>query len=94
MQKTTTAEETLLAKKAFELFALEHGHKILAYHADNVVFAANAWREACKESMQGLTFAGVNAHHQNGIAERRIKELTELSQTHNCPMPTTGGGTP
>ena len=26
-------------------------------------------------------FAGVNAHHQNGIAERRIRELQELTRT-------------
>ena len=28
-----------------------------------------------------LTFAGVNAHHQNGVAERRIRELQELART-------------
>ena len=27
---------------------------------------------------QNLTFAGVNAHHQNGIAEQRIRELQEI----------------
>ena len=28
-----------------------------------------------------MTFAGVNAHHQNGMAERRIRELQELART-------------
>jgi hypothetical protein len=30
---------------------------------------------------QGLTFAGVNAHHQNGKAERRIRELQDMART-------------
>ena len=34
----------------------------------------------CKNKRQGLTFAGVNAHHQNGIAERRIRSLQELAR--------------
>ena len=28
-----------------------------------------------------MSYAGVNAHHQNGIAERRIRELQELART-------------
>jgi hypothetical protein len=51
------------------------------YHADNGIFRAHKWVNACHSSGQGLTFAGVNAHHQNGIAERRIRELQELART-------------
>jgi hypothetical protein len=29
---------------------------------------------------QRMTYAGVNAHHQNGVAERRIRELQELTR--------------
>ena len=29
----------------------------------------------CALKHQGLTFAGVNAHHQNGRAEQRIRLL-------------------
>ena len=39
------------------------------------------WVTACREKGQGLTFAGVNAHHQNGIAERKIQTLQELTRT-------------
>ena len=28
-----------------------------------------------------MTFAGVNAHHQNGIAERRIREVQDMART-------------
>jgi hypothetical protein len=81
LQKTATAEETLLGKEAFELHARERGVTILAYHADNGIFKAHKWVMACRGKGQSLTFAGVNAHHQNGIAERRIRILQELART-------------
>ena len=67
-------------KKAFEAFAHRHGVKIEAYHADNGIFKAYKWIDACKQDGQGMTFAAVNAHHQNGIAERRIRELQDLAR--------------
>jgi len=81
LQKTATAEETIEAKKAFERYAAERNVKIHAYHADNGIFKANKWVDECKNSGQQLTFAGVNAHHQNGIAERRIRELQGTART-------------
>ena len=38
------------------------------------------WIEECQRQNQNLTFAGVNAHHQNGIAKRRIRELQETAR--------------
>ena len=81
LQKTATAEETLQGKEAFELYARERGVTIQAYHADNGIFKAYKWVMACRGKGQSLTFAGVNAHHQNGIAERRIRILQELART-------------
>ena len=81
LQKTTSAEETLLGKEAFESYAADRGITIKAYHADNGIFRAHKWVNACKQKGQTLTFAGVNAHHQNGVAERRIRSLQELTQT-------------
>jgi len=52
-----------------------------AYHADNGIFRANKWVILCEANKQRLTFAGVNSHHQNGIAERRIREIQELART-------------
>lgn len=81
LQKTATADETLEGKTAFEKYALDRGVKVQNYHADNGIFRANKWVAACQSKGQGLTFAGVNAHHQNGIAERRIGELQGLART-------------
>jgi len=69
LQKSINAEETIIGKKAFENFCLTHGVHVKHYHADNGIFASNAWKEICKASNQGLSFASINAHHQNGIAK-------------------------
>jgi len=66
-------EETLLGKMAFEYFCARHGVKVQHYHADNGIFRAHKWVLDCQAKGQGLTFAGVNAHHQNGRAEARIR---------------------
>ena len=68
-------------KRAFETHLRTMGVKVQAYHADNGIFKAHGWVRACKEEKQNLTFAGVNAHHQNGYAERRIRELQELARS-------------
>jgi hypothetical protein len=51
------------------------------YHANNRRFVDNAWKNALLEENQEITYCGVNAHWKNGIAERRIKDLKEQSQT-------------
>ncbi|GFH52929.1 hypothetical protein CTEN210_09405 [Chaetoceros tenuissimus] len=81
LQKTANVEETLEAKLAFELYSEHRGVKIQAYHADNGVFRANKWIEACHKKSQKLTFAGVNAHHSNGLAEKRIRDLQDHART-------------
>ena len=81
LQKTADAEETVEAKIEFESFMQSIGVSVRAYHADNGIFRANKWVESCTKSNQRLTFAGVNAHHQNGVAEQRIRALQELVRT-------------
>jgi hypothetical protein len=66
------SDETIKAKRAFEQFAADHGVRILHYHCDNCRFKDNAFQQSCEEARQQLTFCGVNAHFQNGIAERAI----------------------
>ena len=81
LQKRITSAETVLAKQSFERFARDHGVKILHYHADNGRFADNGFIQACKDNNQGLTYCGVNAHFQNGVAEKRIRDLQEQART-------------
>ena len=72
----TSAIETLEAKAAYERLAETYGVTVRAYRGDNGRFAETAFKESCASLNQKLTFCGVGAHHQNGIAERAIKELT------------------
>ena len=74
-QKSTSAKYTLEAKESFERFSRQRGVWIRNYHADNGTFAANDWVRDYYTKGQGLTFASVNAHHQNGKAEVRIQHL-------------------
>jgi hypothetical protein len=79
LQKGATADVTIEGKIAFEQYAKEQGVKIQACHADNGIFRAHNWVMACRAEGQSLSFVGVNAHHQNGIAKRRIRTLQELA---------------
>ena len=81
LQNRLTSEETVMAKHAFESSASQRGVKILHYHADNGRFADNSFIADCKAQRQGLSFCGVNAHFQNGVAERRIRDLQEQART-------------
>ena len=81
LQRRLTSEETVQAKHAFERLSEQRGVKILHYHADNARFADNAFMNNCKTQGQGLSYCGVNAHFQNGIVERRIRDLQEQTRT-------------
>lgn len=81
LQQSTTSKETVEAKHAFEQHAKTFGVDILHYHADNGRFADNLWRDDVAKQGQKLTFSGVGAHHQNGRAEKRIRDLQDLART-------------
>jgi hypothetical protein len=67
-------------KLAFEAYSEAHGIEVKWYHADNGVCATQQWKEDCYQQWQLLTLAGVNTHHQNGKAERRIHSLQDLAR--------------
>ena len=81
VSQSTTAEETLEAKHAFEAFAADLNVTIKHYHADNGRFSEAAFMDAVQQAGQSISFCGVGAHHQNGVAERRIRDLTEHART-------------
>jgi hypothetical protein len=83
MQFSTAAEETVNAKKAFEAFAAKFGVTICHYHANNGRFAKNLWIKLVQEHrpQQTISFCGVGAHHQNGVAEKKIRDLQEAART-------------
>jgi hypothetical protein len=75
-QISLRAGETLLGKHALERFANQFGVQVQNYHADNHPFGSHKFREDCALQEQGLTFSGVGAHFQNGVAERGVQTIT------------------
>jgi Reverse transcriptase (RNA-dependent DNA polymerase)/GAG-pre-integrase domain len=81
LQQTTNASETLEAKHQFENYARSFGVNITHYHADNGRFIETVWRDDVRLKGQSISYSGVGAHHQNGIVEKRIRDLQDLSRT-------------
>ncbi len=75
LMRNLAPEETIFAKHAYEPFLTSIGVTAKAYQADSGRFADQGFRDDCNLSNQVITFCGVGSHHQNGIAERKIKEL-------------------
>ena len=74
-QEDNSSAELINAKIVFEQFALSCGVKIMHYHAENGRFADNAFIKDAQDHRQSISYCGVNAHHQNGKAEKRIRDL-------------------
>jgi hypothetical protein len=81
LQKTSSGEETLDAKMAFEGFAHSLNVQIQHYHADNRRFCENLWMNNVRKEGQTISFCSVNVHFQNGVAERRIRDLSDGART-------------
>jgi hypothetical protein len=75
------AEELVASKTEFEGWAARFNIKITNIRADNGVYSAKLFKDACDKQQQSLTFCGVGAHWQNGIAERFIGTITERAHT-------------
>ena len=78
---STSSQDTLDAKHAYERVAREHGVKVRGYHADNLRFNDSRFTGDCIRAGQRLSFCGVGTHHQNGVVERRIKDLSNGART-------------
>jgi len=80
-QMSTDATSTIEAKRAFERYAKSHRVTVRHYHADNGIFSSKAFIDEINQRGQTITFCAVNAHHQNGKAEKRIRDLQESART-------------
>jgi hypothetical protein len=79
MQPQLTLDGNVEAKHAFEAFARSQGVTIKHHHADSGRFADNAFLKDVRESRpsQSITYCAINAHVQNVIAEKRIRDRQE-----------------
>jgi hypothetical protein len=74
-----SAIATICAKQNFEKRALDHGVVIQSYLTDSGAFKANAFVDHIRNSGQRIQYCGTNAHHQNGVAERSIRTVSNMS---------------
>lgn len=81
LQRTLTSDETVKSKQAFERYCESRGVKVRHYHADNGRFADNGFINDVAKEGQSISYCGVNAHWQNGICEKRIRDLQEQTTT-------------
>jgi GAG-pre-integrase domain len=81
LQQTTNAMEALEAKRQFESYLRSHGVIVKHYHADNGRFIETTWVDDIKDRAQDMSYAGVGAHHQNGRAEKRIRDVQDLARS-------------
>jgi hypothetical protein len=81
LQRSTDGDDTLEAKREFERYARSCGVNVLAYHADNGRFVDSKWMNDMKNKDQSYSLCGVNAHHQNGRVEKRIRDLQDLGRS-------------
>ena len=81
LQEPITSAETVSSKRAFELKCRIYGIPILHYHYGNSRFADNAFKNSVRDNGQTVTYYGVNAHFQNGRAEKKIRDLREAELT-------------
>jgi transposase InsO family protein len=72
--------ETLQAKSKFEAFAKQSGVKVKHYHADNAPFSSKEFQDDLDANGQTMSFSGVGAHHQNGVAENAIRTVTRWAR--------------
>ena len=80
-QESTSADDTILAKRAYEAELRKYGKEVRHYHADNGTYAVAQYKAEIEDKKQSLTFCGVGSHHQNGRAENRIKVICEPARS-------------
>ena len=81
LHQAMTTQETIDTKHAFKCIAEQHAVRVRHYHCDNGRFADRAFMDDVCNAGQTITFCDVGAHHQNGVAERRIRDITESART-------------
>ena len=73
-------EDTILAKRAFQACARNHGVTIKNYHADNCRFADKQFLAAVEQDQQTISVCAAYAHFQNGKEEKRIRDLQDRTR--------------
>lgn len=80
-QASLSAPATIRSKHLFERTAMLGGVQILAYKGDNGIYRSQEFRSDLESLHQSIDFSAVGAHHQNGIAERAIRTISDCARS-------------
>ena len=81
-QVSLTSHETLVSKHKFEAAARDSGVIVQSYLSDNgKAFTDKEYVAELAAFKQVSHFAGVGAHHHNGVAERNIQTIMSMART-------------
>jgi hypothetical protein len=81
-QVSLNSHETMMAKSKFENQLREVGVIVQTYRSDNgAAFSSREYTEHLSAFKQVTSFAGVGAHHHNGVAERAIQTIMAMART-------------
>ena len=81
LQRGQTLIKSIEVKAAYKLMAATFGIRVKKFHTDNGIFAEEGFKRDVSDNNQTISYCGVRAHFQNGIAEASIKQVTEKSRT-------------
>ena len=90
-QVSLKSGETIKGKHRFQSWAKRKGVILRHFRADNHPFNSKEFQDDFALFDQDITFSGVGAHHQNGVAERAIQTVTYwarammMHQLHHWP---------
>ena len=79
-QTSTRSNQEVEAKHKFETFSKSYNTSTRHYHDDDRILNSQIFKETCITNKQTWYFCGVNAHHQNRIAENKIRSVVSLSR--------------
>ena len=81
LQVSLDEAETLRGKHLVEREALNCGIHVRTYRGDNGIFRSKGFLRDLEARGQTIKYSGVGAHHQNGVAERAIRTISECART-------------
>ena len=64
---------TVRSKELFGINTSDQGIKVKTYHEDNGSFKVEAYNDDLEKRQQGISYAGVGSHGQDGVVERAIQ---------------------
>ena len=85
-QVSNDATSTIESKCKLEHIARAAGFSIKKYHSDNGTFASDEFQSDCDKKEQTFDYSGVEAKHQNVVAERNIKTVSSWGRANTLHL--------